>query len=85
MEEAPAAVATDFRRFYDENGYVVVPGLVASDLCDEAMECFRREIKPYKGHLYRQASALAERHLFDSAGSVLNSIASQNITIGTSS
>lgn len=62
------------RRAYVQNGYVVAPALIDEELCERAIACFRKEIKPYRGYLYRQASANPERNLFDSAGHVVNSL-----------
>jgi phytanoyl-CoA hydroxylase len=59
---------------YERDGYVVVPGLVDGACCDRAREAFAHEIKPYRGHLYRQASANPEINLFTPNGFVLNSI-----------
>jgi len=66
--------AEERRRYYAENGYVVLPGLIDGDLCEKAMASFRSEVKPFSGYLYRQASANPERNAFDSAGSVSNSL-----------
>lgn len=66
----PAARAAYFR----EHGYLVRRGLLDPSLCARATECFAREVKPYAGHLYRQASANPERHLLDEHGHVLNSL-----------
>lgn len=62
------------REYYSEHGYLVRAQIVDRPLCQQAIECFRRDIKSYKGHLYRQASANPERNIFDSAGNVLNSL-----------
>jgi phytanoyl-CoA hydroxylase len=64
----------DFRRYYDENGYVVVRGLLPHALCDRAVACFETEIKPFGGFIYRQASGNPERHVFTNEGFMLNSI-----------
>lgn len=60
--------------YYRENGYVVHPGLLPVDLCKQALSSFDREVKPFPGYLYRQASANPEKHKFDACGNVLNSI-----------
>jgi phytanoyl-CoA hydroxylase len=62
------------QRYYRENGYVVVRNLISADLCDRAREAFAGEIRPFKGYLYRQASANPEKHEFSSHGYMLNSI-----------
>lgn len=62
------------RQYYAANGYLVRPRLFDRDLCEKAITHFQREIKPYRGYLYRQASANPERNKFDFAGNVLNSL-----------
>jgi phytanoyl-CoA hydroxylase len=66
--------AHQLRSYYNENGYVVVRGLVPQDLCDRANALFEGEVKPFKGFIYRQASANPERHVFTNEGLMLNSI-----------
>jgi phytanoyl-CoA hydroxylase len=66
--------AADRRAYYEEHGYVVIPGLVEPALCQEALRCFMEEVKPYRGYIYRQASANPERHRFTADGFMLNSI-----------
>ncbi len=62
------------RRDYDALGYVVVPGLIPGALCDRARAAFAAEVKPYTGHLYRQTTSHAERHVFTDHGYLLNPI-----------
>lgn len=62
------------RGYYVENGYVVRSGLLDDAVCADALSSFRREIKPYRGHLYRQATANPEVHRLDSRGNMLNSL-----------
>ena len=60
--------------YYRENGYVVMRNLVPAAVCDAARAAYEREVKPYPGYLYRQASANPERHVMTSSGHVLNSL-----------
>jgi phytanoyl-CoA hydroxylase len=62
------------RDYYRENGYVVVRNLIPADLCNQAREAFAKEVKPFKGYLYRQASANPEKHQLTAHGYMLNSI-----------
>jgi len=64
----------DLKKYYDDNGYVVRRGLIAPEFCDELKLCFREEVKPYKGYIYRQASANPEKHQITEDGYMLNSI-----------
>lgn len=74
MNYGSLRTATDRRKYFQEHGYVVYPRLLNAELCDRAVGMFRKEIKPYRGFIYRQASANPERHIFTSAGSMLNSL-----------
>src|SRR6266850_272000 len=56
--------AEEIRKYYGENGYVVVRGLLPRGLCDRAHASFEVEVKPFGGFIYRQASANPERHVF---------------------
>src|SRR5262245_37529286 len=64
--------AADIRKYYAENGYVVMRGLLPRGLCDRANASFEAEVKPFRGFLYRQASANPERHVFTNEGFMLN-------------
>jgi phytanoyl-CoA hydroxylase len=66
--------ADEIRRYYDENGYVVVRNLIPRELCAEAIARFKSEVKPYKGFIYRQTTANPERHAFTNQGFMLNPI-----------
>ena len=62
------------RAYYGANGYVVVRGLIPVAECERARKAFAREVKPYRGAIYRQASADPEMNRFSDHGFVLNSI-----------
>ena len=64
----------EVRKYYDDHGYVVRRGLISKELCDEIHQCFLQEVKPYKGYIYRQASANPEKHKITEHGYMLNSI-----------
>jgi phytanoyl-CoA hydroxylase len=66
--------ADNIRKYYDENGYVVLRGLLPQGLCDRATASFEAEVKPFGGFIYRQASGNPERHLFTTEGFMLNPI-----------
>lgn len=63
-----------WREYYAEHGYVVIRNLIPVPTCDQARTAFVNEVKPYNGHLYRQASASPERHRLSPHGYVLNSL-----------
>lgn len=62
------------KAYYRANGYVVVRGLIPRELCGEVLESFEKEVKPYSGYIYRQATANPEKHVFTDHGYVRNSI-----------
>lgn len=64
----------EIRDYYSQEGYVIVKELIPSDLVKKAYEHFKKEVKPYRGLLYRQASANPEPHLFTPEGYMLNSL-----------
>jgi phytanoyl-CoA hydroxylase len=68
--ETPAQI----RAYYEAEGYVVVRGAIPPALCDEARAAFAREVKPFPGYVYRQATAVPERNVFTEHGHVVNSL-----------
>jgi phytanoyl-CoA hydroxylase len=64
----------DIRRYYDEYGYVVVSGIIATDVCDQLRGLWDSKVKKTRRFLYRQATARAERHVYNDNGWVMNPI-----------
>lgn len=64
----------DLLKFYEDNGYAIRRSLFKKDECEKMLRSFYSEVKPYKGHIYRQASANPERHRLTGSGNMLNSI-----------
>ena len=62
----------DAHRYLDDEGYVVIRGLVDSAACAAIRKAFADEVKPYSGFLYRQATARAERNQLNELGHVMN-------------
>ncbi len=60
--------------YYRENGYVIVSGLFSAETCDSQTRLWEVEVKPFSGFMYRQATAKAERHVFNKNGWVMNPI-----------
>ncbi|HMA48439.1 MAG TPA: hypothetical protein VKP60_01735, partial [Magnetospirillaceae bacterium] len=71
FELSDAAALHDY---YVENGYVVVRGLIPAETCQTARGLWDSEVKPFRGFMYRQATAKAERHQFNERGWVMNPI-----------
>lgn len=64
----------DIRAYYEAEGYVIIRGAIPAALCDEARAAFAREVRPYPGYIYRQATAVPEKNVFTEHGHVLNSL-----------
>ena len=60
--------------YYREHGYVVVKSVIAPEICDAQRGLWDAEIKPFRGYIYRQATAKAEKHVFNDQGWVMNPI-----------
>jgi phytanoyl-CoA hydroxylase len=65
------AAATEY---YKTHGYAVIRGAVEANACDQLKELWRKEVKPSRSFIYRQATARAERHLLNDKGWVMNPI-----------
>lgn len=64
----------EIRSYYEKNGYVVVKSAISPDACDEIRGLWEREVKPSRAYIYRQATAKAERHVFNDRGWIMNPI-----------
>lgn len=64
----------EIKAYYEENGYVIVKGGIEAAACDQIRALWEREIKPFGGHIYRQATAQVERHKLNGKGWVMNPI-----------
>ncbi len=62
------------KQYYDQNGYVVLRDLVAAADCERVRGLWNVEVKPSQEFIYRQATAEAERHVFNAQGWVMNPI-----------
>jgi len=60
------------REYLAAEGYVVIRKLIDPALCAAVREAFALEVKTYKGFLYRQTTARAERNRFNALGHVMN-------------
>lgn len=60
--------------YFSENGYVILRNMIKPELCDFVHQSFLNEVKPYKGFIYRQASANPEKHAFSNDGFMMNAI-----------
>ena len=67
-----ATVDAAARRYLEEQGYVVIRGLLTAAACADIRRAFAEEVKPYPGFLYRQTTARAERNQLNAHGHVMN-------------
>ncbi len=58
--------------YYHAQGYVVIRNCVSEALCERSQAAFANDVKPYKGHLYRQTTGNPERHRFNDRAFVMN-------------
>lgn len=63
----------DHQAYYEENGYVVVPGLVPHHLIDKLMALYQRDILHTKAKFYRQNTNVYDRNRMTPAGHVIQS------------
>jgi phytanoyl-CoA hydroxylase len=64
----------DIKAYYEEHGYVIVKKLFKTEICDIQRRLWEEEVKPFGGYIYRQATARAEKHVFNQNGWVMNPI-----------
>jgi len=62
------------KNYYQDNGYVIVKNLISTNDCDRIRQLWDEEIKWFKGFIYRQATAKAERHTKNDNGWIMNPI-----------
>lgn len=60
------------KEYLATEGYVVVRNLIDPAACAAIRDAFALEVKTYKGFLYRQTTARAERNRFNALGHVMN-------------
>ena len=60
--------------YYKNNGYVVFSGFVSQESCDQLRNLWEKNIKSYKGTIYRQTTAKAEKNILNENGWVMNPI-----------
>ncbi len=64
----------EIARYYEEYGYAVIRGCLDPADCDKIRSLWAAEVKPSRAFIYRQATAKAERHVFNDKGWVMNPI-----------
>jgi hypothetical protein len=59
---------------YAEFGYVIARKIIPTSLCESVVAGFRKEVKPFRGALLRQASARLSTHQFTPDGFMANAL-----------
>ena len=67
--ESEAAV-----KYYKVNGYVIFSGCVSNESCEQIRNLWEKSVKPYKGTIYRQTTAKAEKNLFNKNNWIMNPV-----------
>jgi phytanoyl-CoA hydroxylase len=62
------------KAYYRENGYVIVKSVFSLETCDTQRRLWEQEVKPFRGYIYRQATAKVEKHILNDRGWVMNPI-----------
>jgi phytanoyl-CoA hydroxylase len=60
--------------YYKDNGYVIFSNFVSQESCDQLRFLWEKNIKPYKGTIYRQTTAKAEKNNVNKNGWIMNPI-----------
>ena len=64
----------ELKSYYDSEGYVILKGLISNEICDKSRLLWEKQVKPFKGYIYRQAGTKAEKHQFNDRGWIMNPI-----------
>ena len=64
----------EIKNYYNTEGYVIVKDIVARDICDKARSLWEKQVKPFKGFIYRQAGTRAEKNILNDQGWIMNPI-----------
>ena len=57
--------AKQAKKFYLDNGFVVIKKIISVENCDRFINAFKTEVKPYKGYLYRKDTTKLEKNIFN--------------------
>ncbi len=61
-------------KFYKENGYVILKKIFSKKNCNQFIKSWNEEVKPFKGFIYRQATAKLEKNIFNEQNWIMNPI-----------
>jgi len=61
-------------KYYNDNGYVIFSDCVSQEYCHQIRKLWEKDIKPYKGTIYRQVTGKVEKNLFNENNWIMNPI-----------
>ena len=65
---------SDAIRYYESNGYVIFSECISESTCEQIKILWEKEIKSYKGMIYRQTTGEPERNIFNKNNHIMNPI-----------
>ncbi len=73
LQEATRSLGADARQYYDDHGYVVIPGLIPDAQIDRVNGLFQRDIASSSARFFRQNTSRYDRNRKTAAGHVIQS------------
>ncbi len=67
-----APSAQDGRAHFEEHGYVILPGFIAPERCEEIIRTYESTLKPWTGSLPRYPTSASEPSVYDDRGRIEN-------------
>jgi phytanoyl-CoA hydroxylase len=64
---------SDAHKYYESNGWVVMPGLIPTEKVDSLLQAYKEQIVPSKAKFFRQNTSTYETNRFTSCGHVIQS------------
>ncbi len=61
-------------KYYMNNGYVVFNNCISKNNCEKIRDTWEKNIKPYKGTIYRQTTAKAEKNFLNENNWIMNPV-----------
>ena len=65
---------SDVIKYYRLNGYVIISECISESTCEQIKILWEKEIKSYKGMIYRQTTGEPERNIFNKNNWIMNPI-----------
>ncbi len=66
--------AAEAIKYYSSNGYVIFNNCISINNCEKIRDTWEKDIKPYKGTIYRQTTAKAEKNFFNENNWIMNPV-----------